>query len=267
MANRNFLSLLLFSSFFFSSVLSSSYLQPEINIWPKPRNLSWPNPQTALISPAFQILSPTHKHLLRAVDRYHRLVLSEHHQPIRPASVNVTVSLTLQTLKITVADLSVPLQHGVDESYSLSILTAGYANLTAETAWGAMRGLETFSQLVYQYGGGPLKIATGINVWDRPLFPHRGVMLDTSRNYYGAKDLMRTIDAMSANKLNVFHWHITDSHSFPLVLPSEPELAGKGSYGAGMQYTPSDVKNIVEFGMERGVRIMPEIDSPGERSS
>lgn len=89
-------------------------------------------------------------------------------------------------------------------------------------------------------------------------------MLDTSRNYYGVEDILRTIGAMSANKLNVFHWHITDSHSFPLLLPSEPDLAGKGSYGPQMQYSPEDVKKIVEFGLEHGVRVLPEIDSPGE---
>ena len=89
-------------------------------------------------------------------------------------------------------------------------------------------------------------------------------MLDTSRNYYGVEDILRTIGAMSANKLNVFHWHITDSHSFPLLLPSEPGLAGKGSYGPQMQYSPEDVKKIVEFGLEHGVRVLPEIDSPGE---
>lgn len=69
---------------------------------------------------------------------------------------------------------------------------------------------------------------------------------------------------MGANKMNVFHWHITDSHSFPLVIPSEPELAAKGAYGSEMVYTPDDVKEIVEFGLSHGVRVVPEIDSPGE---
>lgn len=69
--------------------------------------------------------------------------------------------------------------------------------------------------------------------------------------------------AMGANKMNVFHWHITDSHSFPLVIPSEPELSAKGSYGSEMVYTPDDVKEIVEFGLSHGVRVVPEIDSPG----
>lgn len=101
-------------------------------------------------------------------------------------------------------------------------------------------------------------------MWDDPIFPHRGLLLDTSRNYYGVGDIMRTIYAISANKMNVFHWHITDSHSFPLNLPSEPGLAAKGSYGDDMQYSPDDVKKIVEFGLDHGVRVIPEIDSPGE---
>lgn len=89
-------------------------------------------------------------------------------------------------------------------------------------------------------------------------------MLDTSRNFYKVEDILRTIEAMSANKLNVFHWHITDSQSFPLVLPSEPDLADKGSYGHDMQYSLKDVSQIVKFGLEHGVRILPEIDMPGK---
>lgn len=88
-------------------------------------------------------------------------------------------------------------------------------------------------------------------------------MLDTSRNFYPVEDILRTIGGMSQNKMNVFHWHITDSHSFPIVLPSEPDLAERGSYGSEMVYSPDDVRRIVEFGLEHGVRVLPEIDAPG----
>ncbi|XP_035545810.1 beta-hexosaminidase 2-like [Juglans regia] len=237
-----------------------------INVWPKPRTFSWPNPQATLLSPAFAIAAPNHTFLSSAVERYLRLVHTEHHFPLVNPSVNLTPSNLppLRTLSIVVSDLKAPLQHGVDESYSLSIPTSGPAKLTANTAWGAMRGLETFSQLVWGY---PSVVAVGVYVWDAPLFGHRGIMLDTSRNYYPVKDILRTIGAMSANKLNVFHWHITDSHSFPLVVPSEPDLAAKGSYGPDMQYSPNDIKTIVQFGLEHGVRVLPEIDSPGHTGS
>ncbi|KDP20366.1 hypothetical protein JCGZ_05249 [Jatropha curcas] len=237
-----------------------------INVWPKPRTLLWPYPQATLLSPTFSIASPNHPHLSPAVNRYLLQILTEHHRPLVNPAVNLSHSSPpLKTLAISVADLTAPLNHGVNESYSIAIPSAGpTANLMAETVWGAMRGLETFSQLVW---GNPSRVPVGLYVWDSPLFAHRGVMLDTSRNYYAVEDILRTIGAMSANKVNVFHWHISDSHSFPLVLPSEPELAAKGSYGPQMQYYPSDVAAIIRFGLEHGVRVIPEIDSPGHTGS
>ncbi|XVF06569.1 hypothetical protein REPUB_Repub06bG0060600 [Reevesia pubescens] len=241
-------------------------LQSAINVWPKPRLVLWPKPLAIFLSPNFTISSPNHQHLTPAVNRYLRLIKMEHHHPLVTPSVNISNSSPpLQTLTINIIDLTAPLQHGVNETYSLSISEVGAtAYLKAPTAWGAMRGLETFSQLVW---GNPSAVPVGLYIWDAPLFAHRGVMLDTSRNYYGVEDILRTIEAMSANKLNVFHWHITDSHSFPLMVPSEPELAAKGSYGPDMIYSPLDVARIVQFGLEHGVRVLPEIDSPGHTGS
>ncbi|KAF5946565.1 hypothetical protein HYC85_016793 [Camellia sinensis] len=259
------LSLLLFSS-------NSSTVHYPINVWPKPRTFLWPNPHSIFLSTNFTISSPNsnHPYLTPAVKRYLRQILTEHHRPLIPSAANPALSLPLQTLTIAVADLATPLHHGVNESYTLTIPPAGDgavsagANITAETVWGAMRGLETFSQLVW---GDPTRVAGGLYIADWPIFGHRGVILDTSRNYYGVDDILRTIGGMSENKLNVFHWHITDSQSFPLVVPSEPDLARKGSYGEEMQYSPEDVKRVVEFGLEHGVRVLPEIDMPGHTGS
>ncbi|KAK2637528.1 hypothetical protein Ddye_032320 [Dipteronia dyeriana] len=256
------------SAIIFVTVISQVWVSlgklSGINVWPQARSVSWPQPQATLISPSFIITSPEHPYLSSAVDRYLNLIKNERYQPQVSRSVNITTP-PLVTLSISVDDLFTPLHHGVDESYTLTIpANVSMANLTAQTVWGAMRGLETFSQLVW---GKPSLVAVGLYVWDSPLFPHRGLMLDTSRNYYGVDDILRTIAAMSGNKMNVFHWHITDSHSFPLVIPSEPDLAAKGSYGPQMQYSPDDVKNIVQFGLAHGVRVLPEIDSPGHTGS
>ncbi|XP_020205815.1 beta-hexosaminidase 2 [Cajanus cajan] len=260
--------LLLLQLLFLLSCSCLTHSTTIINVWPKPRNLTWTPPyQATLIASTFTITTTTphhNKHLSAAVTRIQNLVKTEHHHPLVPPGVNISTNLPpLESLTLTIVDPDAGLVHDVDESYTLSILPS-LATLTANTTWGAMRGLETFSQLAW---GRPTCIAVGVHVWDSPIYAHRGIMVDTSRNYYPLKDLLRTVEAMSMNKLNVFHWHVTDSHSFPLVLPSEPTLAEKGAYASHMVYSPEDVKTIVEFGLDRGVRVLPEIDSPGHTGS
>ncbi|KAK3125472.1 hypothetical protein QOZ80_7BG0605360 [Eleusine coracana subsp. coracana] len=244
-----------------------------VNVWPKPVSMSWAEPHVAMpVSPSFQMLvasRPENPYLTSAADRYTRLLLQERYRPIVRPAVNLTSTTVMEKLVVAVSDPSAPLQHDVDESYTLEIpLTSGAATLRAATAWGAMRGMETLSQLAWQGKKGmAVVVAAGVRVEDRPLYPHRGLMLDTGRTYFPVGDILRTVDAMAGNKMNVFHWHITDSQSFPIELPSEPELAEKGAYGEDMRYTVDDVKRVVEFAMSRGVRVVPEIDSPGHAAS
>lgn len=101
--------------------------------------------------------------------------------------------------------------------------------ITAPTVYGARHGMETLRQLMTTYksdsSSKTLVIAEEVKIIDEPIYTHRGFMLDTSRNYFPLTSIKRTIDAMSHSKLNVFHWHATDSHSFPLDLPSVPQMA------------------------------------------
>ena len=67
---------------------------------------------------------------------------------------------------------------------------------------------------------------------------------------------------MAMVKLNTFHWHITDSHSFPLEIKSQPELTKFGAYHPDKIYTHEDVKEIVHYAKVRGIRVLPEFDAP-----
>ncbi|XP_037488970.1 beta-hexosaminidase 2-like [Triticum dicoccoides] len=247
---------------------SSSF---PVNVWPKPTSMSWAEPLAAMpVSASFRIVgtSGNSPYLVSATQRYTALLFAERYRPIVRPAVNVTAGgPALQSLTVSVSDLSAPLQDGVDESYALEILPTGVATITAATVWAAMHGLETFSQLAWRGRQGELLVAAGVRVEDKPLYQHRGLMLDTGRTYFPVVDILRTIDTMAANKMNVFHWHITDSQSFPIELPSEPMLAEMGAYGEDMRYTVKDVKRIVEFAMSRGVRVVPEIDAPGHTAS
>ncbi|KAG8922538.1 N-acetyl-glucosamine-6-phosphate deacetylase [Tulasnella sp. 418] len=151
-----------------------------------------------------------------------------------------------------------------EESYSLTIPADGTtATLTANNTLGLFRGLTTFSQLFYTAGATVYTYNAPIAIKDKAAFPHRGLLLDTARNYYPKADVLRTIDAMSWTKLNVLHWHIVDSQSFPLEVARYPELAKTGAYDPSSIYKISDIKEIVKYAGERGVDILLEIDTPG----
>lgn len=93
-----------------------------------------------------------------------------------------------------------------DESYTLDIsLESSVAYLTATTALGLLRGLQTFTQLVYttQDNDGVQYIRDGpYSIKDEPAYPVRGQLLDTARNYYPIADIKRTLNAMSWVKMN-----------------------------------------------------------------
>lgn len=69
------------------------------------------------------------------------------------------------------------------------------------------------------------------------------------------------------NKLNVLHWHITDADSFPIYIKSHPYLSGYGAFNSTCVYSIADVTDIVNYAKLRGVRVIPEIDTPAHSRS
>ncbi|KAF5291376.1 hypothetical protein FQA39_LY03527 [Lamprigera yunnana] len=153
----------------------------------------------------------------------------------------------------------------MDEQYVLKVTSPENSILSASTVWGVLRGLETFSQLFYVADGALQINATTIS--DYPRYHHRGVLVDTSRHYIPIKNLLHTLDAMAYNKLNVFHWHITDDQSFPYVSKTYPELSQKGAYAPWHIYTQADVAFIIKYAADRGIRVIVEFDTPGHTRS
>lgn len=84
---------------------------------------------------------------------------------------------------------------------------------------------------------------------------YRGLMLDTSRNYFSVETIKRTIVGMAHAKLNRFHWHITDSQSFPYMSKAYPQLAKYGAYSSKEIYTADDIKHIADFARIRGIQV------------
>ncbi|KAH3830320.1 hypothetical protein DPMN_103561 [Dreissena polymorpha] len=153
-----------------------------------------------------------------------------------------------------------------DESYNLKINPNGFATLDANEVWGALRGLETFSQLIYTNNGGVLVINV-TSITDKPRFQHRGILLDTSTHFLSVNALKKNLDLMAMNKFNVFHWHIVDDQSFPYESYTFPAMCEKSAYTMEDIYSQKDIADLIEYATLRGIRIIPEFDSPGHSLS
>lgn len=87
------------------------------------------------------------------------------------------------------------------------------------------------------------------------IYRYRGLMLDTSRNYFTVDSIKRTLIGMAHSKLNRFHWHITDSQSFPYVSKSYPQLSQYGAYSSKEIYTSEDIREVADFARVRGIQV------------
>lgn len=149
-----------------------------------------------------------------------------------------------------------------DESYTLTI-GAGSARLRAATTVGALRGLETLQQLVAGRADG--FVLAGVMIEDRPRFPWRGLNMDTGRHFMPPAVVKRTLDGMAAVKLNVLHWHLSEDQGFRVESRRFPRLHQLGS--DGLYYTQEEIREIVAYAYDRGIRVMPEFDMPGHSTS
>lgn len=271
------------------------------NIWPKPASVTSGNDSTILSrSFSIDIQAPQDATTLNAAAARAKTFLWADNVPELVPGFNATTqtSNTLNKLVVVVkksnstAAFATQMTSDVDESYTLKVPAGkgATAMLVANSTAGALHGLTTFTQIFNQEGGrlsltanrgqqqGAAKssqskttkvYAKGIpmEVSDYPAFPHRGVMVDTSRNYMSLDDLKRTLDAMSWAKLNVLHWHITDAQSWPLQVKGFEKASQYGAYLEDWIYTTANIDEVTKYASDRGIHILMEIDSPGHTSA
>lgn len=151
---------------------------------------------------------------------------------------------------------------GEDESYRLEVTPAA-VHLDAPNPLGILHGLQTFLQLV-RLGPNGFAVPAAV-IEDRPRFLWRGLLIDVSRHFMPVPVIERNLDGMEALKLNVLHWHLSDDQGFRVEsrkFPRFQELASDGMY-----YTQEEIKDVIEYARDRGIRVVPEFDMPGHATS
>jgi hexosaminidase len=145
-----------------------------------------------------------------------------------------------------------------DESYRLRIMATG-ASLTAVGPLGIQRGLATFRQVLERTPQGWR--AQFCDIQDQPRFAWRGLMIDPARHFLPVAVIKRNLDGMAAVKLNVLHWHLCDDQGWRVESKLFPRLHTVG--GATGYYTQAEVREVVRYAAQRGIRVVPEFDMPG----
>ncbi|XP_009248266.1 beta-hexosaminidase subunit alpha isoform X3 [Pongo abelii] len=262
------------SRLWFSLLLAAALAGRATALWPWPQNIQTSDQRYVLYPNNFQFqydvssaAQPGCSVLDEAFQRYRDLLFGSGSWP-RPYLTGKRHTLEKNVLVVSVVTPGcnqLPTLESV-ENYTLTI-NDDQCLLLSETVWGALRGLETFSQLVWKSAEGTFFI-NKTEIEDFPRFPHRGLLLDTSRHYLPLSSILDTLDVMAYNKLNVFHWHLVDDPSFPYESFTFPELMRKGSYNPVTHiYTAQDVKEVIEYARLRGIRVLAEFDTPGHTLS
>jgi len=236
---------------------------PHSLLWPLPMNYTLGSAVTSfnldLVSVTIPNISQlTQQRLDEAVIRQRSLLGSKGSEG---GSSNTVLAISIS------GELAMPPPNlSMDEGYTLTVktvLSTVQVNIEAATYYGARHAIETLFQLTqWDPFTSQFVILDEAFIQDQPFFPHRGVSVDTARNFIPPHTIKQLLDSMSYSKMNVFHWHITDTQSFALELESLPDFTWYGAYRPDMVYTRADVLDLVEYAAARGILIIPELDAP-----
>ena len=247
----------------FSMFVSAASPQEQrtLSLMPTPTSVQVRTGQLS-IDPSFSVAITGHTdvRLQRAVDRF--LNDLRRQTGMLPLDLKAADSINATLVIQSAGGGKDIIELGEDESYTLDI-NRSEARLTAPTTLGVMRGLQTFLQLQQITPDG--FAVPAVLIQDKPRFPWRGLMIDVSRHFVPLNVLKRNLDGMAAVKLNVFHWHLSDNQGFRVESKKVPKLHQLGS--DGLYYTQDEVRDVIGYAGDRGIRVVAEFDMPGHSTA
>ncbi|XP_050313365.1 chitooligosaccharidolytic beta-N-acetylglucosaminidase [Anthonomus grandis grandis] len=244
-------------------------------IWPKPslyeatdKALIFVNAKNAVIH--FSTSTEAESNFLREVESYFMEAVNKmtEQQNCQRTQYKLVISLNSKTP-------SLHLNWMTEEKYDLHITTDEdtktlRVRITGETVFGVRHGVESLLQLIELFEDNEQTCfisQRGVNITDQPYYRHRGLLIDSGRNFLSVETIKRNIDGMALSKMNVLHWHLTDTQSFPFVSARLPNMSIYGAYSGAQTYSAYQITDLIQYAKVRGIRIIPEIDGPAHAGS
>lgn len=248
---------------FFSLITIFIYgQQQELNLMPWPQEISIGNSKF-IVEPNFKIAIPENssERVQIATTKFLRRLSGRTGVFINEGFAFSTTEVTNPSLEIFY-ERTGKLEINEDESYKLEVSPSKII-INAPTDLGVVHALETLIQLT-TVANENYYFPT-VSITDFPRFTWRGLMIDVARHFEPVNVLKRNLDAMASVKLNVFHWHLTDDQGFRIESKTRPKLHELGS--DGLYYTQEQIKEVVTYAGNLGIRVVPEVDVPGHATA
>ena len=192
--------------------------------------------------------SGSSRRLRRAIRRYSTLV--------RYTISNVSLSGEVKTLRMVVDNEADAYPGwGTNTNHTVTV-SATEAVVEAGSIYGAMYGMETFAQLT---ASGALDFER-VMVNDWAARDYRSLMIDTGRRFFPPSLVRGYLDAMSYAKMSVLHMHLTDEFRWSVESTRYPALTSH--LEPGEFYTQAELRSLIDYAADRGIRLVPEVDVP-----
>src|SRR5437764_8406591 len=258
----NFLVIWIMACFFLLGSVTAADETRQVRLMPWPASVNVSSAAPLVIHTSFSVaVQGNDPHLHKAAEIF--LKDLRRHTGSLPLDFSIARNADQAQLAIDVDHPSEEVQKlGEDEAYTLKVDSAR-AELHARTTLGAMRGLQTILQLVEITPQG--FAVPAVTIEDKPRFAWRGLMIDSGRHFMPLDVIRRNLDAMAAVKLNVFHWHLSENQGFRVESKKFPKLQQLGS--DGLYYTQAEIRDVIAYARDRGIRVVPEFDMPGHSTA
>ncbi|MFK8274903.1 family 20 glycosylhydrolase [Capnocytophaga cynodegmi] len=256
-----------------------TFEESDINIIPKPKNISLSNGYFEFTSKTTFVAADTLQNVAR--------LITEKFKKASGWDLKITTEPQKSNFVVLETDTSLP-----NEGYTFNSDNEKIT-IKASDHNGFIYALQTLRQLLPKEIESSNIVKTdwiipSVNIQDQPQYPWRGLMLDVARHFFPKEYILKTIDRMAMLKLNTFHFHLIDNEGWRIEIKKYPKLTEvgawrvdqeekhwnarstnspetKGTYGGF--YTQEDIKEIVSYASERGITIIPEIEMPAHAMS
>jgi hexosaminidase len=227
---------------------------PQYLVWPPAKSIDVNGAPVAL-SPSFRISSNVDSLVhTAAIDRYAAKVADATTGP------TADDANAIESMEINVLDADETL--GLETKYDYTLrVSGGRATVNASSIYGAQYAMDSFWQLLDPTTG---RLAhSELTISDSPDYAWRGLMIDSGRRFFPLPLVKNLMDTMAGNKMNVLHLHASDMCRFGVESKAFPNLTAALTGIHGGFYTHADIADMVKYGSDRGIRVVPEFDIPG----